>query len=85
MTKLADFLFVAVGKPEIIGAEHVKPGAVVIDIGIGKNASGRLVGDVKYDEVSKTASALSPVPGGVGPMTILGLLENTLESAKRKV
>lgn len=84
-TRQADFLFVAVGKPELIRAEHVKPGAVVIDVGIGKNAAGKTVGDVAYDDVARVASAITPVPGGIGPMTILGLLENTLESAKRKV
>jgi methylenetetrahydrofolate dehydrogenase (NADP+)/methenyltetrahydrofolate cyclohydrolase len=85
ITRQADFLFVAVGKPEIIRAEHVKPGAIVIDVGIGKNAEGKTVGDVAYAEVAKVAGGISPVPGGVGPMTILGLLENTLESAKNKI
>lgn len=84
-TRQADFLFVAVGKPELIRAEHVKPGAVVIDVGIGKDAAGKTVGDVDFEDVSRVASAITPVPGGIGPMTILGLLENTLESAKRKV
>jgi methylenetetrahydrofolate dehydrogenase (NADP+)/methenyltetrahydrofolate cyclohydrolase len=85
ITRQADFLFVAVGKTEMIRAEHVKPGAVVIDVGIGKNAAGKTVGDVAYDDVAKVAAACTPVPGGIGPMTILGLLENTLESAKRKI
>jgi methylenetetrahydrofolate dehydrogenase (NADP+) / methenyltetrahydrofolate cyclohydrolase len=85
ITSQADFLFVATGKPEMIRSEHVKPGAVVIDIGIGKNADGKTVGDVNYEDVSKVAAGITPVPGGIGPMTILGLLENTLESAKRKL
>lgn len=85
ITRQADFLFVAVGKPELIHAEHVKPGAIVIDVGIGKNAAGKTVGDVAYDEVARVAGGITPVPGGIGPMTILGLLENTLESARRKL
>jgi methylenetetrahydrofolate dehydrogenase (NADP+)/methenyltetrahydrofolate cyclohydrolase len=84
-TRQADFLFVAVGKPELVRAEHVKPGAVIIDVGIGKNAAGKTVGDVNYEDAAKVAGAITPVPGGIGPMTILGLLENTLESAKRKI
>jgi methylenetetrahydrofolate dehydrogenase (NADP+)/methenyltetrahydrofolate cyclohydrolase len=84
ITRQADFLFVAVGKAEFIRAEHVKPGAVVLDIGIGKNAEGKTVGDVDFDSAAKVAGAISPVPGGVGPMTILGLLENTVASAQRR-
>lgn len=85
ITRQADFLFVAVGKPGLIGRRHVKPGAVVIDVGIGKDADGKTVGDVDYASISDTASAATPVPGGIGPMTILGLLENTLESARKKM
>jgi methylenetetrahydrofolate dehydrogenase (NADP+)/methenyltetrahydrofolate cyclohydrolase len=85
ITRQADFLFVAIGKTEFIHAEHVKPGAVVIDVGIGKNPAGKTVGDVAYEDVARVASAVTPVPGGIGPMTILGLLENTLEGAKRKI
>lgn len=85
ITRQADFLFVAVGKPELIRAEHVKPGAVVVDVGIGKNAAGKTVGDVLYDDVAKVAGGLTPVPGGVGPMTILGLLENTLAATRSKL
>ncbi len=81
LTRQADFLFVAVGKPGLIRAEHLKPGAVVIDVGIGKNAEGKTVGDVDFESAASVASAITPVPGGIGPMTILGLLENTLESA----
>jgi len=84
ITRQADFLFVAVGKPGLIGREHIKSGAVVIDVGIGKDANGKTVGDVDYSAISASASAATPVPGGIGPMTILGLLENTLESARKK-
>lgn len=85
ITRQADFLFVAVGKPGLIRAEHVKPGAVVVDVGIGKNAAGKTVGDVNYDDVATVAAGITPVPGGIGPMTILELLENTIEGAKRKL
>jgi methylenetetrahydrofolate dehydrogenase (NADP+)/methenyltetrahydrofolate cyclohydrolase len=84
ITRQADFLFVAMGKAEFIKAEHIKPGAVVLDIGIGKNAAGKTVGDVDYESAAKVAGAITPVPGGIGPMTILGLLENTVDSAKRR-
>ncbi len=85
ITRQADFLFVAIGKPEFVRAEHVKPGAVVIDVGIGKNAANKTVGDVAYDDAAKVAGAITPVPGGIGPMTILGLLENTLAGANAKI
>lgn len=83
ITRQADFLFVAVGKPGLITRDHVKPGAVVVDVGVAKDAAGKTVGDVDYDDVATVASAITPVPGGVGPMTILGLLENTLWSAEK--
>ncbi len=83
-TRQADFLFVAVGKPHLVGKNHVKPGAVVIDIGINKSLTGKTVGDVDFDAISSVASAATPVPGGIGPMTILGLMENTLEAARKK-
>lgn len=83
-TRRADVLVVATGKPEIITGDMVKPGAVVIDVGINRLASGKLVGDVQFDSVSKVASAITPVPGGVGPMTIAMLLVNTLEAAERR-
>ncbi|MEM0927018.1 MAG: bifunctional methylenetetrahydrofolate dehydrogenase/methenyltetrahydrofolate cyclohydrolase FolD [Planctomycetota bacterium] len=77
----ADVLIAAVGRPEMIGAEMVKPGAVVIDVGINR-VGERLVGDVAYDEVAAIASAITPVPGGVGPLTIAMLLHNTVLAAK---
>lgn len=79
--KRADILIAAVGKAGMITAEHVKEGAVVIDVGINRNADGKLCGDVLYDEVSKIASAITPVPGGVGPMTIAMLMNNCYEAA----
>ena len=78
----ADILVSAVGRTDFVGAEMVKPGAVVIDVGMNRNAEGKLCGDVKYDEVEKVAGYITPVPGGVGPMTIAMLMENTLR-AKR--
>lgn len=80
----ADILIAAVGKPEMITADMVKPNAVVIDVGINRletlDGKGRLVGDVAYDEVKQIASYITPVPGGVGPMTVAMLLQNTYES-----
>ncbi len=86
-TKMADILIVAIGKPKAIGADMVKEGVVVIDVGvnrIGKTDEGKaiLAGDVDFESVEKVASAITPVPGGVGPMTITMLLKNTVESAK---
>ena len=72
----ADILIVAMGKPRFIGAEYVKEGAVVIDVGIHRNAENKLCGDVKFEEVESIASAITPVPGGVGPMTIAMLMAN---------
>ena len=77
-TKQADILIAAVGKPKFITADMVKKGAIVIDVGTTKDEKGKLVGDVDFDEVKKVASYITPVPGGVGPMTIACLLENTL-------
>lgn len=82
-TKEADILVVATGKPKMITAEMVKPGAVVIDVGINRLADGKLCGDVDFESVQAVASAITPVPGGVGPMTITMLLLNTLEAAER--
>jgi len=77
----ADVLVAAVGRPEMVRGDWVKPGAAVIDIGINRRADGRLVGDVAYAEAASVAGAITPVPGGVGPMTIACLLENTLAAA----
>ncbi|MBR2931073.1 MAG: bifunctional methylenetetrahydrofolate dehydrogenase/methenyltetrahydrofolate cyclohydrolase FolD [Clostridia bacterium] len=78
----ADILVVAIGKPELINSEYVKEGAVVIDVGINRKSDGRLVGDVDFESVKDKVSLITPVPGGVGPMTITTLLRNTLMSAK---
>jgi len=78
-----DILIAAIGKARFVTAEMVKPGAVVIDVGINRLPDGKLVGDVDYDPVSKKAEWITPVPGGVGPMTIAMLLKNTVESARR--
>lgn len=75
----ADIVVVAVGKPEFLKGKDIKPGAVVIDVGINRNSAGHLVGDVDYEDVSKVASAITPVPGGVGPMTIATLMEQTVD------
>ncbi|MFG0214679.1 bifunctional methylenetetrahydrofolate dehydrogenase/methenyltetrahydrofolate cyclohydrolase FolD [Brevibacillus porteri] len=83
-TQKADILVVATGRAHMIGKEHVKPGAVVIDVGVNRIETGKLVGDVKFDEVKEVASFLTPVPGGVGPMTITMLLKNTVVAAKKQ-
>lgn len=77
----ADILVVAVGKPGLIPGEWVKPGAVVIDVGINRIEDGRLVGDVQFETAAERASWITPVPGGVGPMTVATLMQNTLEAA----
>ena len=77
-TREADILVVAAGRPEFIGAEHVRPGAAVVDVGIHRKPEGGLCGDVRAAEVESIAAALSPVPGGVGPMTVTMLLVNTV-------
>ena len=82
-TRNADILVVAIGKPEFVTADMVKEGAVVIDVGINRTEAGKLVGDVDFAGVSEVASYITPVPGGVGPMTITTLLKNTLTAAKR--
>jgi methylenetetrahydrofolate dehydrogenase (NADP+)/methenyltetrahydrofolate cyclohydrolase len=82
ITGNADILVVAVGRAGFITSDMVKPGAVVIDVGINRRADGTLCGDVKFDEVEAIASKITPVPGGVGPMTITMLLRNTLTAAK---
>ena len=78
----ADILVVAVGKPGIIPGDWVKPGAVVIDVGMNRDAAGKLVGDVEFDVARQRASWITPVPGGVGPMTVAMLLQNTLQAAE---
>lgn len=78
--KRADILIVAIGKSEFITKDYVKPGAVVIDVGINRDENNKLVGDVKFDEVEPIASQITPVPGGVGPMTIAMLLNNCVEA-----
>lgn len=78
----ADLLVVAVGKPHFIPGDWIKPGAIVIDVGINRLDDGRLVGDVEFDVAAERASFITPVPGGVGPMTIASLLENTLYAAE---
>lgn len=80
-TRQADILISAVGKPRFITADMVKPGAVVIDVGINRDENGKLCGDVAFEEVAAKASAITPVPGGVGPMTVAMLLKNTVEAA----
>ena len=79
--KRADILVVAIGKPKFITAEYVKDGATVIDVGIHRNENGKLCGDVDFDDVEKIAGAITPVPGGVGPMTIAMLMQNCVNSA----
>ena len=84
VTKRADILIVAVGKPCLITAEYVKQGAVVIDVGIHRLEGKKLCGDVDFETVKETAEAITPVPGGVGPMTIAMLMKNCLHSAQRR-
>lgn len=80
VTKRADILVVAIGKPKMITREYVKEGAVVIDVGIHRNENNKLCGDVDYEDVAAFCSAITPVPGGVGPMTIAMLMHNCVES-----
>jgi methylenetetrahydrofolate dehydrogenase (NADP+)/methenyltetrahydrofolate cyclohydrolase len=81
----ADILVAAVGRPKMLGREHVKDGAIVIDVGINRTADGKLVGDVDADAIEGVAAAATPVPGGVGPMTIAMLLQNTLTAHARRL
>ena len=83
MTRQADVIVAAVGKVDVLTADMVKPGAVVIDVGMNRNDEGKLCGDVDFDGVKQVAGYITPVPGGVGPMTITMLLVNTLEAAER--
>jgi methylenetetrahydrofolate dehydrogenase (NADP+) / methenyltetrahydrofolate cyclohydrolase len=82
VTRRADILVVAAGKREMVGAEHIGEGAVVVDVGIHRKEEGGLVGDVRFDEVEPKAAWISPVPGGVGPMTRAMLLHNTVTAAR---
>jgi methylenetetrahydrofolate dehydrogenase (NADP+)/methenyltetrahydrofolate cyclohydrolase len=82
VARRADVLVVAAGEREMIGAEHVKEGAVVVDVGIHRREQGGLVGDVRFDEVERRAAWISPVPGGVGPMTRAMLLHNAVRAAQ---
>ena len=85
ITREADIIVVAIGKSKFLKSDMVKPGAIVIDVGINRDDAGKLVGDVDFDSVSEVASYITPVPGGVGPMTITMLLENTLTAAKKQM
>lgn len=84
VTKRADILVVAVGRPKMITREYVKEGAVVIDVGIHRNENNKLCGDVDYDDVAPICSAITPVPGGVGPMTIAMLMHNCVEAGTKR-
>lgn len=84
LTSQADILVAAVGKPKMITADMVKPGAVVIDVGISRTDDEGLVGDVDFEQVKKVASAITPVPGGVGPMTVASLIRNCVRAAERR-
>jgi methylenetetrahydrofolate dehydrogenase (NADP+)/methenyltetrahydrofolate cyclohydrolase len=78
----ADLLVVAVGKPNFIPGEWIKPGAIVIDVGINRLESGKVVGDVDFEQASARAAYITPVPGGVGPMTVATLIQNTLQACE---
>lgn len=84
-TKRADILVVAVGRPNFITGDMIKEGAIVVDVGINRGEDGKLVGDVHFESAEKVASYITPVPGGVGPMTITMLLQNTLTAAKQQI
>jgi methylenetetrahydrofolate dehydrogenase (NADP+)/methenyltetrahydrofolate cyclohydrolase len=82
LTSQADLLIVAIGKMEMIDRTYIRENAIVIDVGMHRNNEGKVVGDVLYDEVAAVASAITPVPGGVGPMTIAILMQNTILAAE---
>ena len=84
-TRRADILVAAVGRAKMVKADMVKPGAVVIDVGMNRDENGKLCGDVDYENVREVASAITPVPGGVGPMTIAMLMTNTVEAVERRL
>lgn len=81
----ADILVVAVGRPNMITGDMIKPGAVVIDVGINRLSDGKLCGDVDFDSAKEVAGWITPVPGGVGPMTITMLMQNTIEAVERGI
>ena len=85
VTRRADILVAAVGRPQMITGDMIKPGATVIDVGVNRLPDGRLVGDVDFESAIKVAGAITPVPGGVGPMTITMLMKNTVEAARNQV
>lgn len=85
ISRAADIIVVAIGRPNFLRADMVKDGAVVIDVGINRLEDGRLVGDVNFDEVAPKCELITPVPGGVGPMTIAMLLSNTIKSAQKRL
>jgi methylenetetrahydrofolate dehydrogenase (NADP+)/methenyltetrahydrofolate cyclohydrolase len=80
----ADIVVAAVGKPGIVRGSWIKPGAIVIDVGINRTDDGKLVGDVEFEAAAKRAAWITPVPGGVGPMTVAMLMKNTLEASLRR-
>ena len=83
-TKRADVVISAIGKAKFVTKDMVKPGVVIIDVGINRNEDGKLVGDVDFKEVEPIASYITPVPGGVGPMTIAMLMNNVIKAAKEQ-
>jgi len=83
-TRRADILIVAIGRPHFISRDMVKPGAAVIDVGINRLPNGKLAGDVDYTAVREVAGCITPVPGGVGPMTVAMLIANTVRAAERQ-
>ena len=83
--RIADIVVSAVGKPDLVPAEWIKPGAIVIDVGITRGENNKLYGDIQFESVSEVASWITPVPGGVGPMTRVALLKNTLTAAKQNL
>jgi methylenetetrahydrofolate dehydrogenase (NADP+)/methenyltetrahydrofolate cyclohydrolase len=83
--KRADVVIAAVGRTEMVKGEWIKEGAVVIDVGINRQEDGKLLGDVEFEAAKEKASYITPVPGGVGPMTITMLLENTVQSSRRRL
>jgi methylenetetrahydrofolate dehydrogenase (NADP+)/methenyltetrahydrofolate cyclohydrolase len=85
ITRTADIVIVAIGQPRFLTADMIRPGAVVVDVGTNRLPDGKLVGDVDFEMVREVASAISPVPGGVGPMTITMLLLNTLQAAELQI